>query len=252
MVRQERFGKILGAVLAIGTHLVLLVFGVFSGIKYIYPPPQEQSFLIDFSEKEETVKVEPKKGSEARSELVNPTKPVELVQKSEAQRVGTKANLAEEATVDDFGDVEKYEPPREKPIDKRALFHAANNKAAKDTLAEQTAARVSDALKAGHAQGNTSSGKQNGEPSAKLKGRSTLSLPKPAYKVQEAGIVVVAVWVDQYGNVKQARAGAEGTTVHSSELLQAARKAAMESHFNQSADAPSLQEGTITYVFNLR
>ena len=32
----------------------------------------------------------------------------------------------------------------------------------------------------------------------------------------------------------------------------AARAAALQTHFNQSADAPALQQGTITYVFKLQ
>jgi hypothetical protein len=46
-------------------------------------------------------------------------------------------------------------------------------------------------------------------------------------------------------------AGAEGTTVTDKTLWQAARKAALGAHFNMSADAPVLQEGTITYIFKL-
>ena len=75
------------------------------------------------------------------------------MQRSEAQEKGTKANEAPEARGDDFGDVEKYEPSREKEIDRRALFHAADNKTDKDTLAPQTAREPGDELKAGHASG---------------------------------------------------------------------------------------------------
>lgn len=85
-----------------------------------------------------------------------------------------------------------------------------------------------------------------------LKGRTLVgSVPRPTYTVKESGTVVVAIWVDNYGNVTKAQAGAEGTTVTSKELWTAARNAAMKAHFNQKADAPALQEGTITYVFTL-
>ena len=145
------------------------------------------------------------------------------------------------------------EPPREKPIDKRALFHAADNNTVKDTLAPQTAREPSDALKAGHAQGNTKMGETSGEPNAKVEGRSvTGTLPRPSYNVQKSGKVVVQIWVDNYGQVQKAVAGVEGTTVSDKTLWQAARKAALGAHFNMSADAPPLQEGTITYIFNLR
>ncbi|MBP3794809.1 MAG: energy transducer TonB [Bacteroidales bacterium] len=89
-----------------------------------------------------------------------------------------------------------------------------------------------------------------GTPNAHLKGRIVLgTLPRPSYAAQKDGKVVVSIWVDQYGNVKKAVPGASGTTVTDKDLWDAARKAAMESHFNSSDDAPSLQEGTITYLF---
>ena len=175
------------------------------------------------------------------------------MQKSEAQLEGTKANEAPEATVDDFGDVETPEPPREKPIDKRALFHAADNNTVKDTLAPQTAREPSDALKAGHASGNTTTGKTDGEPNARVAGRSVNgTLPRPSYGVQADGKVVVKIWVDQYGNVTKAQAGVEGTTATDKTLWQAAYKAALGAHFNMDASAPPLQEGTITYIFRIR
>ncbi|MBQ4285383.1 MAG: energy transducer TonB, partial [Bacteroidales bacterium] len=148
---------------------------------------------------------------------------------------------------------EKYEPSREKEIDRRALFHAADNKTDKDTLAPQTAREPGDELKAGHASGNTKTGKTTGEPNAKLEGRYPEGvLPKPKSKLQEEGTVVVTIWVDQYGKVTRAQAGADGTTVVNSKLWAEARSAAMGSHFNTSADAPALQKGTITYIFKLK
>ena len=154
--------------------------------------------------------------------------------------------------MDDYGDVEKYEPPREKPIDKRALFHAANNKSDKDTLAPQTASKVTEALKEGHAQGNTKAGKTVGTPNAHVKGRSVVGvIAKPAYPVQKEGTVVVTIWVDNYGTVTKAQAGAPGTTTEDGSLWKAAREAAMKTHFNVNADAPTFQKGTITYIFKL-
>ena len=145
------------------------------------------------------------------------------------------------------------DPAPKKEIDRRALFRAADNKTQKDTLAAQTAREVSDALKAGHAQGNTRTGETSGEPNAKLAGRSVDgTLPRPSYNVQESGKVVVQIWVDNYGQVQKAVPGVEGTTVSDKTLWQAARKAALGAHFNMSADAPAMQEGTITYIFNLK
>ena len=250
---QEKISRGLGITLTVAFHAVLLCCGAFSGFRYIYPPPEENTFVIDFSEEQAQKPQRQKYGNQPQAVEIDRTKPVNLVQQSQAQETGSKANTAQEATVDDFGDVERYEPPREKPIEKKALFHAADNQPSEDTLAAQTAHTVTEALKAGHAAGNTESGKQSGEPSARLKGRKPVNgyLPKPSYNSQESGTVVVTIWVDQYGNVKKAKAGAEGTTVVDQKLWSAARAAALQAHFNTDADAPALQEGTITYIFKL-
>ena len=115
------------------------------------------------------------------------------------------------------------------------------------------AADSSALFKAGQAAGNTSSGRTDGKPNAHVQGRSTVgNIPRPVYNVQESGIVVVNIVVDNYGNVVRAVPGGDGTTVLDKTLYAAARNAAMDTHFNMSADAPAMQEGTITYYFNLK
>lgn len=85
-----------------------------------------------------------------------------------------------------------------------------------------------------------------------LQGRRLIgSVPSPSYAVCESGTIVVTIWVDQYGNVAKAQAGAEGTTITDKTLWNATRTAALGTHFNQTADAPALQQGTITYKFTL-
>ena len=252
--RQEALSRKGGIVFTIVVHLIFLACAFFTGFTYLDPPPPDQEqILIEFDEPEIERPRQTWNGSRPQAVKPDRTKPINLVQRSEAQSEGTKSNEAPEATVDDFGDVDINEPKREKEIDRRALFHAAENKTQKDTLAPQTADKVTDALKAGHAQGNTRTGETSGEPNAKVAGRSVNgTLPRPSYPVQASGKVVVEIYVDNYGNVQKAVAGVEGTTVTDKNLWQAARKAALGAHFNMSADAPAMQKGTITYVFNLK
>ncbi|MDE5956028.1 MAG: TonB family protein [Bacteroidales bacterium] len=208
--------------------------------------------MIEFEEPEISKPRQSWNGARPQAERPDPSKDIKLVQSSEGQFEGSKSNEAPEATVDEFGDVDIHEPEREKPIDRRALFAAADNKTDKDTLAPQTAREPSDQLKAGHAAGNIKSGATSGEPNARLVGRTTIgALPKPAYNVQASGKVVVQIWVDQYGSVQKAVAGAQGTTVTDEKLWNAARAAALKAQFNMKADAPAMQEGTITYIFKL-
>ena len=133
-IRQERVGRVTGIALAAGLHILLAVYGVFTGLKYIYPPPQENSFIIDFTDEEQPKPVHARNGSQPLAEQIEKTKNIELVQRSEAQHKGTKDNKAPETKVDNFGDVEVKQPVREKEIDRRALFHSADNKTDKDTL----------------------------------------------------------------------------------------------------------------------
>lgn len=251
--RQENRSRVTGAALTVLLHIALVICCFLTGFTYLNPPPPEQEqILIEFDDPEIQKPKQTWNGTRPRAVQPDPTKEINLVQKSEAQNQGTKSNEAPEATVGPDGDVEVPEPERKKEIDRRALFSAADNKTQKDTLAPQTARDPGDKLKAGHAEGNTKTGETSGEPNAKLAGRTVNgTLPRPSYAVQKDGIVVVEIWVDNYGNVQKAVAGAEGTTVTDKTLWQAARKAALGAHFNMSADAPALQKGTITYIFKL-
>ena len=251
--RQEKRSRATGVVLSVFIHAVLIVCFFITGFTYLDPPPPErEQILIDFEEPEVEKPKQTWNGTRPQTATPDPVKPINLVQQSEALHEGTKSNQAPEATIGEEGDVEIPEPPREPEIDRRALFSSARNNTRKDTLAAQTADKVSESLKAGHATGNTKTGETSGEPNAKLAGRSVNgTLPRPSYPVQASGKVVVSIWVDNYGTVQKAVPGSEGTTVTDKMLWQAARKAALGAHFNMSADAPPMQEGTITYIFKL-
>lgn len=244
---------ITGIVLTLAVHIVAAVTVSFTGLKYIWPPPQENTFLLDFEEEDEPV-IQQHHGRQPQAEEIDLTKPVELVQKAESPEVAKRENLTPETKQDDFGDVETPSPkPKEEPkLDPRASFPGM---AKKDTslTAPHAASEASDKYTAGHPEGNTNTGNTAGKPNARVKGRNTVgNIPRPAYNKQESGVVVVTIWVDNYGTVKKAVAGADGTTVTDNTLWTAARNAAMNTHFNMSADAPAMQEGTITYIFNLK
>ena len=250
--RQEKRSALTGGFVTVFAHAVLIGSFFVSGFTYLDPPPPEkEQILIEFDEVEIKKPKQRRDGTQPRAEVAS--KKINLVQQSEAQHIGTKTNQAPESTIGDKGDVEVPEPPRKKEINRKALFSAADNKTDKDTLAAQTAREVTDALKAGHALGNTKTGETSGEPTAKLAGRThNGTLPRPSAPGQQVGKVVVDIWVDNYGTVQKAIAGAEGTTVTDKDLWNEARKAAMKASFNMSADAPAMQKGTITYIFKLK
>jgi len=245
----------IGLVTSLVFNGIVAVTCALNGLTYLDPPPEEIATLIEFETDMtlEDQQIEVGANVEPRSEDADPTQDIRLVQNSEAPLEGTRANEARETTVGTEGDVEVPEPEREHEIDTRALFPTANN-SDKDTLAAQVADRVTDALTAGHAQGNTRVGNPEGEPSAKLQGRSVMgSLPTPAKdNIQKSGVVVVRIYVNREGTVINAIAGETGTTVTDKTLWDNAVAAAKKAKFNVSRNAPESQEGTITYVFNLR
>lgn len=246
-------GSIIGVVLTLAVHVAALLTVSFSGLKYIYPPPPESTFLLDFDDEEVMPQVQERRGREPQAEEIDRKEAVNLVQKSQSPNVSKAENLTPETKQDNFGDVETPAPePKEEPkLDPRASFPGM---AKKDTsiTSPHSAKEASSEFKAGQALGNTNNGRADGKPNAHVKGRNTVgNIPRPKYTVQESGTVVVTIWVDNYGNVQKAVPGGDGTTVTDKTLWAAARKAAMETHFNMSADAPAMQEGTITYIFNL-
>ena len=242
--RIEDKSKVTGIVLTVLLHAAALCVVSFSGLKYIWPPPEESSFLVDYTEREE-VEIDPIFGREPQGEEVDLEKDVELVQKSESPNQSLAENLTPATKPDDFGDVETPEPPREEEpkLDPRAAFPGMSKKDTSVT-APHNAREASSDFRAGQATGNTSTTKTEGEV-------NTSTLEKPKYNVQESGRIVMRIWVDNYGNVKKAIVG-DGTTISNTKLIAEARAAAMKAHFDQKIDAPAMQEGTITYIFNLK
>lgn len=253
--RQHRNSIVTGVTMVVVLYVTLAVVLWKNGFTYLDPPPPDESpITFDFSEVEEE-QIKPKQqwnGTRPTVENPDPTRETELVKHSEAPVKGTKENLAQASTVDEFGDVETPEPPREEPINKKALFSAAQNVADKDTLAPQTSSEPSYSLQPGHASGNIKEGNQTGQPNARLAGRSVIgAIPSPSYNVKETGKVVVKIKVDRNGTVVDAQPGDTGTNLTDKTAWEAARKAAMRTQFNMKADAPEFQYGTITYIFNI-
>ena len=250
---RERNSVFTGIAMTVVVHLCAVLLVSFTGIKYLYPPPAENTFLLDFEEEMELPEQTP--GREPRGEDVDPEKNIELIQRSTSPVTNKKPNVTPATKPDDHGDVDVNEPPRkeEPELDPRATFPGMSKKDTTIT-AEHSANDGSTEYKPGQPNGNTNKGNAEGQPNAHLEGRyvDKAGLKKPVYASQESGKVVVKIWVDQYGKVQKAVPGADGTTVTDKALWTAARNAALETGFTMSASAPPLQEGTITYIFNLK
>ena len=252
--QRGRHAVVAGLLLTVGLHIGALALVSFTGLKYLWPPPQESAMLISFEQEKENA-FEPVYGREPQGEDVDREAPVVSVQKSESPVESEAQNLTPAAKPDEFGDVPVEEPAREEEpaLDPRASFPGF---ARKDTslTAPHAAKEASADFKAGQARGNSVKADAEGVANAHLEGRKVnkSTLFKPVYNLQESGTVVVKIWVDRYGNVKRAEPGADGTTVSNAKLWAAARAVALKAHFDMKTDAPAMQEGTITYIFNLK
>lgn len=138
---------------------------------------------------------------------------------------------------------------------------------ARNTVSGAFSNQGSTAQSSGEAGGAGSQGALTGDPNARtytgtglgasgnsfsLRDRSLSgTLPRPAYNIQEEGIVVVEITVDRTGVVTSARPILRGSTTQNSTLWEEARKAALKARFNPDQGAEVLQEGSITYHFVL-
>ena len=102
-----------------------------------------------------------------------------------------------------------------------------------------------------YGQGGSGSGNQGSGISFSLSGRDAISLPKPKYPGDDAGVVIVKVTVDKNGKVTAAEPGARGTTIMNQKFWNEAKQAALKAKFNVSQNSPAFQQGTITYKFVL-
>jgi hypothetical protein len=94
-------------------------------------------------------------------------------------------------------------------------------------------------------------GSGNGGNLSGLGQRSFISRPNVSYDGRNTGKIVVEIRVDKGGNIIYARAGARGTTIVDSRLLQKCEDAVMRSRISPLDSAPDNQEGQVVFVFKV-
>lgn len=244
--KREIQSRITGIVMTALVHVTVILCVSFSGIKYLYPPPEETVFVMDFTDD----LAESEFGRQPSAPAADPEKEIVLAQASESPVSADIPDVSMEGVPDATGDVDIPAPP---VIDQRALFPGM---ARTDTSAQapHAAHEASDSFKAGQALGNTTEGDIDKQPNAHLTGRAVDgTLLKPDYNTQERGKVVINIWVNGNGKVVFTSYGDE-STVTDRKLWEAARKAAQNTHFSKNPDqAPDEnQQGQIIYYFNLK
>ncbi|GAB2983297.1 hypothetical protein GCM10027049_20460 [Mucilaginibacter puniceus] len=94
-------------------------------------------------------------------------------------------------------------------------------------------------------------GSGNGGNLTGLGQRSFISRPNVSYDGRNTGKIVVDIRVDKGGNIIYARAGARGTTISDSRLLQKCEDAVMRSRVSPLESAPETQMGQVVFVFKV-
>ncbi|MBI9068907.1 MAG: TonB family protein [Salinivirgaceae bacterium] len=286
LTKEERFSIISSLIFLFGFVGLLLVFG----FSVPFPPPEEEGILINFgtsetgsglmepkpaeeisqmeSVPEETSTPEPTTQAEAKEDIITQdyekTAVIEAKKKKEKEQKEIERKKQEELERIKQQEIEKQQKIEEERKQKEDQQKAINNRAknafgGKNPDGDNTGeGDTSGAGNQGKPDGDINSKNRAGGPgggngiSFSLSGRNSQSLPKPDYKSQSEGKVVVEVTVNQNGNVVSARSGVKGTTTSNKILYEAAQKAALKAVFDVNKDAPALQKGTITYIFMLQ
>ncbi|WP_212003454.1 hypothetical protein [Chitinophaga sp. HK235] len=102
-----------------------------------------------------------------------------------------------------------------------------------------------------NAKGYTGGGLGGGRSDFHLNGRNLIGRPSVTYDGTESGYVAINIKVDQRGNVIAATFSMKGSTLSNPQLIDIARKAALNGQlkYNANPDAPEVQFGTIRFYF---
>jgi TonB family protein len=265
-MQQDKIKGVMATVFFHGTLLLMLLSW---GYKKPFPPPAELGILVNFGDAPTGGGLE-----EPIRSVSSPTPPPQPTAEQEEQESLTQ-DYEEAAAIlpkKKKGKRKKEKPaqtssrqrsaphpddtpqkPAEKPreVNLNALFPGQS--AAASQGESSSAASGNQGSPDGSPRSPNSAGSGLGEISgASLAGRSLSGkLPEPDYRIQQSGRVIVRIKVDRDGNVVEAEARQEGSTIMDATLYEAAERAARRAKFSSSSNGPLFQSGIITYVFKL-
>jgi colicin import membrane protein len=253
-------------------HVIIGAIFVFFGYSTPLPLPEEEGILINFGDSDNGLgQVEPQfsesvqqESREENQEAVQETTSSESDDGSmtqdyeEAPAVKEQGEKKEETEKDTQTETVKEETPEvkeERTVNENALFPGRNHNSDDNSSEGETEGQGNQGSTTGSVDSQNHTGGESmgtSGTSFSLAGRNPESLPKPEYKYQIEGKVVVEITVDKYGKVTSAVPGVKGSTTLDAKLLSAAKKAALKAKFDKKPDAPAYQKGTITYFFRLQ
>ena len=254
LTKEKKIGLLGTLLVQIMFFILLLLLGFHTPL----PLPEEEGILVNFGNSETGL-------GETEPEIQEPKQiqpePVEQTNDEQVmtQDIDDAPEMKEETNPKKKKKIEEKEEtkPEKKPEEQRkinpnVLFPPTNN-TNNSTSQGIAGGKGNQGRPDGSKKSNnyTGYGQGNSGISFSLRGRRPKGLPKPKYTGNNEGKVVVEITVDRNGNVTSATPGVKGTTTTAAELWQAAKIAALKTKFDKSETAPSIQQGTITYIFVL-
>ncbi|MDY4583730.1 MAG: hypothetical protein SO444_00450 [Candidatus Onthomorpha sp.] len=234
--------KLIGLIVSIVAHGLLILCLLLMGLRYPDPPPPELGVEMDMGEFSdvgtdsehaaeggEDLSSEGSYANDDNNELTQQSEDVPLVSKKTPSP--TKNKKKPKDNVKPQSDETKVDP--------NALFTKGRVKKGSG-----------GSTGVGEGSGKGSGGEGGGSGiSFSLEGRGKINLVRPAATSTKNGTIVVAIMVDQEGNVVSARTRSRGTLLDDKNLRKLCEQAAKKSKFTAKPDAPELDPGTITYIF---
>ena len=158
--------------------------------------------------------------------------------------------MHDEPAAEEENNPARGEAPRTQTVNPRALFRQSQSGPAEpENAGNPRASRAEEDATRGRGTGSSPEGSDQLDKG--LQGRGLVgALPKPRYSANESGKVVIRVTVDRTGKVTDATYEPKGSTISNPELIEEARKAALQARFTESRSF--VQGGTITYLFTLK
>jgi TonB family protein len=261
--------KIKGVIATVFFHGVLLLMLFSWGYQKPFPPPAELGILVNLGDAQpgrgmdEPVKTEaaptpPPQRTADYEEQETLTQDYEEAasippkkKKGKRKKEKPTQNATQQRTTQHLDDTPQKPAEKPREVNRNALFPGQSAAASQGESSSATSGN--EGSPDGSPRSPNSAGSGLGEISgASLAGRSLSgNLPEPDYRIQQSGRVIVRIKVDRDGNVVEAEARQEGSTIMDATLYEAAERAARRAKFSSSSNGPLFQNGIITYVFKL-
>lgn len=246
-------------VVVVAFHALLFI-GLKGNYFYrVYPPPEPKGIELVFErEFPQGVRRSPEQRPVAQPDIVSESgnsapQSVPVARTNQSVKPQAQPDVRPTDLPED-GDVEK---PAEPPVNQRGLFRSTND-GQQDAVKPQSVSDNNALPGVGRADSetrtaNTPLGSSHQQMiTFDLDGRAPIGeLPKPDYKTNKQGRVVVEITVDRDGRVVKAAAQTRGSTTQDSELRRKAEEAARRARFNVKGEGALFQTGRIIYDFKL-